>query len=185
MAKSDMPSRICKGDKARFKDSLTAKKYRAFGLGPAFAWTWKILQWPIAFALVVIGLGFIYYFAPDAEQAWVWITPGTLVATLLWLVGSLAFRYYVLNFTDYEATYGAVGGVILLGLLFLFMRKKPAAAAAVAAAGPGMVAGPPRARFRTMGRTRAVTLDRPPASPSRGTRPSSPNWARRTPSRWP
>lgn len=91
-----------------------------FGLGPAFAWTWKIVQWPLAFALVAFAVGLVYYFAPDAEQEWVWITPGALLATTLWLLGSLAFRFYVMNFTSYEESYGAVGGVIVL-LLWFYM----------------------------------------------------------------
>lgn len=89
-----------------------------FGLGGFFVWTWKILQWPIAFALVVTGIGLVYYFAPDAEQDWVWISPGSFVATVLWLLGSLAFRYYVVSFGSYESTYGAVAGVIMLLLWF-------------------------------------------------------------------
>jgi membrane protein len=89
-----------------------------YALGGAFVWTWKILQWPIAFALVVTGIGLIYYFAPDAEQSWAWITPGSLIAAVLWLIGSLAFRYYVVNFGSYESSYGAIAGVILLMLWF-------------------------------------------------------------------
>jgi membrane protein len=89
-----------------------------YGLGGIVVWTWKILQWPLAFALVMLGISLIYYFAPDAEQEWVWITPGSLLATVLWVLGSLAFRYYVVNFGTYETTYGAVTGVILLLLWF-------------------------------------------------------------------
>ena len=88
------------------------------GFGPAFALTWKIAQWPIAFALVVTGIGLVYYFAPDAEQDWAWITPGAVLATVLWFIGSIAFRFYVVNFGNYEATYGAITGVILLMLWF-------------------------------------------------------------------
>jgi membrane protein len=90
----------------------------SFGLGGAFEWSWKILQWPLAFALVSAALGLVYYFAPDAEQDWVWITPGAVVATALWVIVSLAFKVYVANFTDYNAMYGAVGGVIVLLLWF-------------------------------------------------------------------
>lgn len=89
-----------------------------FAFGAVFVWSWQILQWPIAFALVVVGIGIVYYFAPDAERMWVWLTPGTLVATILWLVGSLVFRWYAVNYASYEATYGAIGGVILLLLWF-------------------------------------------------------------------
>ena len=89
-----------------------------FGLGSAFAWTWKIVQWPIAFFLVSTAIGLVYYFGPDAEQDWVWITPGAVFATVLWIVVSLAFKFYVANFTDYNAMYGAVGAVIVLMLWF-------------------------------------------------------------------
>jgi membrane protein len=90
----------------------------AMQLGPAFEWTWKILQWPIVFALVVTAIGIIYYCAPDAEQDWVWITPGAVLATLLWLVISLGFKIYLANWGDYNETYGALAGVIILLLWF-------------------------------------------------------------------
>jgi membrane protein len=51
----------------------------AYGLGPAFEWGWKILQWPLIFVLVSCGIALVYYFAPDAEQDWIWLTPGSIV----------------------------------------------------------------------------------------------------------
>lgn len=89
-----------------------------FGLGAVFAWTWSILQWPVAFVLVVIALALLNYFAPDAEQDWEWITPGAVLSTVLWLIASLAFKIYLANFADYNATYGSLGGVIVLMLWF-------------------------------------------------------------------
>jgi membrane protein len=83
-------------------------------LGAAFEWTWKILQWPVIFALVSLAVALIYYYAPDAEQEWIWITPGSIVATTLWVLVSLGFKFYVSRFTSYNATYGAIGGVIVL-----------------------------------------------------------------------
>jgi membrane protein len=56
----------------------------------------------------------VYYYAPDAEQEWLWIAPGSVLATALWLLASLAFKFYVSHFTTYNATYGAIGGVIVL-----------------------------------------------------------------------
>ena len=79
---------------------------------------WKVLQWPVVFALVTVGLGIVYYFGPDAEQDWEWITPGAVLGTFLWLVASLAFKLYVTNFADYNETYGSLGGVIVLMLWF-------------------------------------------------------------------
>jgi membrane protein len=91
-----------------------------FGLGTVFEWSWKILQWPIVFALVAAALALIYYFAPDVDQDFVFLTPGSVVATILWLLGSLAFRFYVVNFGSYNETYGAIGGVMVL-LLWLYI----------------------------------------------------------------
>ena len=90
----------------------------SLGFGPVFEWSWKILQWPLAFFLVSTALGLVYYFAPDAEQDWVWITPGAIAGTILWVVVSLAFKFYVANFGNYNATYGATGAVIVLLLWF-------------------------------------------------------------------
>jgi membrane protein len=88
------------------------------GFGTLFTTTWKVLQWPIAFALVTTGIALVYYYAPDAEQDFTWITPGSVIAATLWVVASLAFRFYVVSFGNYEATYGTVTGVILLMLWF-------------------------------------------------------------------
>jgi membrane protein len=98
--------------------ALAEKIAEMMRLGPVFTWSWKILQWPVVFLLVVTAVAFVYYFAPDAEQDWVWITPGSVLATLLWVVASLAFRFYVTNFASYNETYGAIGGVMVLLLWF-------------------------------------------------------------------
>jgi membrane protein len=88
-------------------------------LGSAFEWTWKVLQWPLVFAFVSTAMAIVYYFAPDAEQDWVWLTPGALFATTLWLLASLGFKYYVANFGSYDTeTYGAIGAVMVLMLWF-------------------------------------------------------------------
>ena len=87
------------------------------GWGAPFEWTWLVLQWPLVFVLVATGIGLIYYFGPDADQDWAWITPGAVTATILWLVVSLLFKLYIANFTDYEGSYGTVGGVIVVCLV--------------------------------------------------------------------
>jgi membrane protein len=91
-----------------------------FGLGAGFEWAWKILQWPLVFALIATAFGLIYYFAPDVDQDFVWLTPGSVLATALWIGGSLALRAYVVNFGSYNETYGAIGGVMVL-LLWLYI----------------------------------------------------------------
>jgi membrane protein len=87
-------------------------------LGAAFKWTWWVLQWPIVFLLVVTAIGLVFYFAPDVEQDWVWITPGSVVATVLWLVVSLGLKLYYTLMPNANATYGTIGGVMVLMLWF-------------------------------------------------------------------
>ena len=88
------------------------------GLGPAFEWSWKILQWPVVFALASMAIAGIYYWGPDAEQEWVWLTPGAIAATMLWILASLGFKYYVVNMGNYTETYGAIGAFMVLMLWF-------------------------------------------------------------------
>ena len=90
------------------------------GLASAVATAWTVAQWPLVFLLVAFGVALTYYFAPDADQDWAFITPGSAVATALWLAASLGFRVYVQNFGDYNATYGALGAAVLL-LVWLYV----------------------------------------------------------------
>jgi len=87
-------------------------------LGNTFVWTWLILRWPLVFLLVTTAIGLVYYFAPDAEQDWVWLTPGSISATILWLAASVGFKLYIVNMGSYTETYGAIGGVMVLMLWF-------------------------------------------------------------------
>jgi membrane protein len=87
-------------------------------LGTAFEWTWNVLQWPFAFVLVTVAIALIYFYAPDVEQQWSWLGPGAVLATTLWLLATLGFRYYVVNMGAYTETYGALGAVMVLMLWF-------------------------------------------------------------------
>lgn len=84
------------------------------GLGGAFQIAWNILRWPVILFLVVTAVAAIYYFTPDVDQSWKWISPGSIFAVLLWLIASLGFSYYVNNFGGYDATYGSIGAIIVL-----------------------------------------------------------------------
>jgi membrane protein len=88
------------------------------GLGPAFVWTWSIARYPVIFVLIASAVAMVYYFAPDAEQEFVWITPGSILATLLWIAISLVFRTYVATMGNYTESYGVIGAVMVLLLWF-------------------------------------------------------------------
>jgi membrane protein len=99
----------------RIADGLAA----SYGYGEVFKTTWKILQWPIVLAFMLFAFALIYYQAPDLkEQKWIWITPGSVIAVVLWLLVSFAFRLYLNYFDSYSKTYGTLGAVIILMLWF-------------------------------------------------------------------
>jgi membrane protein len=82
------------------------------GFGETLA-TW--LRWPVVAGVVILGLAVLYKYAPSrGDVPWRWVTPGAVVATVLWLVGSVLFTVYVANFGSYNETFGTLGGVIVL-----------------------------------------------------------------------
>ena len=90
------------------------------GMGPTFITAWNIGRWPIIFLLVSLGMALIYYFAPDADQEWIWITPGSILATVLWLAASLGLQMYLKFAGSLNETYGTLGGAIVI-LLWLYV----------------------------------------------------------------
>jgi membrane protein len=87
-------------------------------MGPAAAMLWAMLRWPVMIGCVVLGVDLVYHFAPNRRTRWVWVTPGSIVATAVWIASSFAFKFYVTNFGDFTATYGAIGGAIVTMLWF-------------------------------------------------------------------
>jgi membrane protein len=88
------------------------------GLGPVFTWSWEILQWPIIVVLIMTALASVYYIGPDVQQQWIWVMPGAVLGTLLWLSASLGFKWYISEFANYQKTYGAIGGAMVTLLWF-------------------------------------------------------------------
>ena len=92
-----------------------------FGFGSTFSLAWKIIQWPVVLACMIFAFALIYYFAPDLhDQKWTWLTPGSAIGVVLWLLVSIAFRLYLQFFDSYSATYGSLGAVIIL-MLWLYL----------------------------------------------------------------
>jgi membrane protein len=89
------------------------------GLTGVVEWAVRLLRWPILAALVMVGLAALYRFAPArARPQWRWVSWGAALATMLWLLGSIAFSVYVSNFGSYDETYGTFGAVVVLMLWF-------------------------------------------------------------------
>lgn len=87
---------------------------------------WTSARLPMAFGLTLVSLSILYYIAPEAKQRFRWILPGAATGTLLWMVASSGFRYFLRNFGSYDVTYGSIAGLVILmvwfwlsGLVFL------------------------------------------------------------------
>ncbi|HEX7293147.1 MAG TPA: YihY/virulence factor BrkB family protein [Solirubrobacterales bacterium] len=94
-----------------------------FGLSGTAITVWDIAKWPVLAALFITLIAVLYYAAPNAKlRGFRWVTPGSLVAILIWLVASAAFALYVANFGSYDKTYGTLGGLIVL-LVWLWITN--------------------------------------------------------------
>ncbi len=83
------------------------------GIGDTAVTVWTIAKWPVLVLVVVTMIALLYYVAPNVKQpGFRWVTPGSVVALLLWVLASIGFAFYVANFGSYEETYGTLGGVI-------------------------------------------------------------------------
>jgi membrane protein len=78
------------------------------GLGSTAVTVWDIAKWPVIAFVVVTMFAILYYATPNVRQpGFKWITPGGILALVLWVVSSAAFAFYVANFSSYNKTYGA------------------------------------------------------------------------------
>jgi membrane protein len=92
-------------------------------LGPAGVVTMQVLTWVVATLIASAAFGFVYRYGPDRAHArWQWLTIGSVAATVLWLAATVGFGVYAANFANYNATYGALGAVVVL-LMWLFVSS--------------------------------------------------------------
>jgi membrane protein len=92
---------------------------RKAGLGGAFTLIWNIARWPIVFVAILLFFALVYYLAPNKHQrSWKWVTPGSVIGAIMWLVLSALFALYTSFSSSYAKTYGSVAGAIIL-LLWL------------------------------------------------------------------
>jgi membrane protein len=83
--------------------------------GTAFSVIWPVVRWVLAIVLITLLFSAYYYLGPNREKPkWQWVSPGGLVGTIIFLVASLGFSFYVARFGSYGKTYGAFAGVVVL-----------------------------------------------------------------------
>ena len=88
------------------------------GLEDFIVTLWTILRWPVIVLLMMVAVALMYYVMPDVQQKFRFITPGSVLAVVVWIVASLGFAYYVKTFANYNAMYGSIGAIIVLLLYF-------------------------------------------------------------------
>lgn len=93
------------------------------GLGDAAALVLSIVQWPILLVIAVVIIAVLYYWSPNVKQPkFTWVSGGSIIALLIWIIASVGFGFYVGNFSNYNATYGSLGGVIVF-LLWIWITN--------------------------------------------------------------
>jgi membrane protein len=89
------------------------------GIGSTAVDVWNIAKWPVMVLVFLLMLAILYYASPNVKlRGFKWVTPGSLVAIVVWIVASALFGFYVSNFGSYDKTYGTLGGMIALLVWF-------------------------------------------------------------------
>jgi len=93
------------------------------GVGSTAVTLWNIAKWPAMAAVFVLMVGVLYYASPNAKiRGFRWVTPGSMVAIVVWAIASAGFALYVANFGSYDKTYGTLGGLVVL-LVWLWISN--------------------------------------------------------------
>jgi membrane protein len=102
--------------------SLAREVGDALGLGSQAVTVWNIAKWPVMLLIISLLFSLLYWVAPNAKRRFRWVTPGGILAVLLWLAASGLFALYVANFGSYNKTYGSIAGVIIF-LVWLWITN--------------------------------------------------------------
>lgn len=106
-----------------FTGALARQAGTALGIGDTALTVWSIAKWPALVVLVTIMIAILYWATPNAKvKGFRWITPGSLLALLIWMIASAGFAVYVANFASYNKTYGTMAGVIVF-LVWLWITN--------------------------------------------------------------
>jgi membrane protein len=93
------------------------------GIGSTATTVWDIAKWPVMLAIVLTVIAVLYHSTPNVKlRGFTWVTPGSIVAVVVWLTASALFAVYVANFGAYDKTYGTLGGVVVM-LIWLWITN--------------------------------------------------------------
>ncbi|MEV8535510.1 YihY/virulence factor BrkB family protein [Streptomyces sp. NPDC051211] len=106
-----------------FTGGLARQAGAALGLGDTAMTVWSIAKWPVLVLLVTIMIALLYWAAPNTKgRGFKWVTPGSFLALVIWMIASAGFAFYVANFASYNKTYGTLAGVIIF-LVWLWITN--------------------------------------------------------------
>ncbi|MGW0337008.1 YihY/virulence factor BrkB family protein [Streptomyces sp. NPDC003011] len=106
-----------------FTGGLAREAGAALGIGDTALTVWSIAKWPVLIVLVTIMIAILYWATPNVKgRGFKWVTPGSVLALLIWLIASAGFAFYVANFGSYNKTYGTLAGVIIF-LVWLWISN--------------------------------------------------------------
>jgi membrane protein len=106
-----------------FTGGLAKQVGTAIGMGDTALTVWSIAKWPVLVLLVTIMIAILYWASPNARgRGFKWVTPGSFLALVIWMIASAGFALYVANFASYNKTYGTLAGVIVF-LVWLWITN--------------------------------------------------------------
>ncbi|MGW2639064.1 YihY/virulence factor BrkB family protein [Streptomyces sp. NPDC001348] len=106
-----------------FTGGVARQAGAALGFGDAALTVWSVVKWPVLVVLVTIMIALLYWATPNVKgRGFRWVTPGSVLALVIWLASSAGFAFYVSNFASYNKTYGTLAGVIVF-LVWLWISN--------------------------------------------------------------
>ncbi|MEU9382198.1 YihY/virulence factor BrkB family protein [Streptomyces sp. NPDC048279] len=106
-----------------FTGGLARAAGSALGIGGFALKVWSIAKWPGLVVMVMAMVAILYWAAPNVKgRGFRWVTPGSVLALLLWMIASAGFAFYVAHFASYNKTYGTLAGVIVF-LMWLWISN--------------------------------------------------------------
>ncbi|MFE0799586.1 YihY/virulence factor BrkB family protein [Streptomyces sp. NPDC058812] len=106
-----------------FTGGIAEQAGSVLGIGDSVLTVWSVAKWPVLVVLVVLMIAILFWAAPNVKgRGFRWVSPGSVVALVIWMLASAGFAFYVANFSSYNKTYGTLAGVIIF-LVWLWVSN--------------------------------------------------------------
>ncbi|MGP3980082.1 YihY/virulence factor BrkB family protein [Streptomyces sp. KR80] len=105
-----------------FTGALAERTGQILGLGDTAITVWNIAKWPVMILLFMLIIALLYWASPNVKRPFRWVTPGSILAVMIWLIASALFALYVATFSSYDKTYGSMAAIIIF-LIWLWISN--------------------------------------------------------------